>query len=318
MRRKIAVLKKAVRQVRRHGPGLLVERFYRRKEILSSPPVPCDPGSSLEVHMQVCNRDWLNAFWTLKSLRRHSDADFGLFVYLDFNVPQNVRSLFEAHFPKVHVARHDWLDEQVRTKLAPMAPTLAALWRAHYSPTLYKMVNAWVCARRERVLYLDPDVLFFAPPKELFEYALCKSLAKELGLFNVTRMPPQDLADPGAFCLDETEVRRAYGLTLPRDFNAGIAVLSLPALDWGFLDEAIQSHRLLPDRTLMVDQTCLAILAAKCGWERLDCSRYVVDDGVLGTATVASHYFGNSRRDAFYAEGIPAVRKNGLPGLRPG
>ena len=35
---------------------------------------------------------------------------------------------------------------------------------------LCKMVNAWICARNERLLYLDPDVLFFAPPVELLEY----------------------------------------------------------------------------------------------------------------------------------------------------
>ena len=311
----IAVLKKAVRQVRRHGLGLVVERFLRRKAILSTPPVACDPDSSIEIHMQVCRRDWLNAFWTLKSFRRQANVDFGLFIYLDFNVPSGVRTLFQTHFPGANLACHEWLDEQVRKRLVPIAPTLAALWRAHYSPTLYKMVNAWICARRQRVLYLDPDVLFFAPPSELLSFARSATATKTLGIFNVARLPPADLADPGAFCLDETDVHRAYGLTLPRDFNAGIAVLCLTTLDWPLLDEAMRTLRWLPDRTLLVDQTCLALLAAKYGWEPLDRSRYIVDNGVLGASTVASHYFGNARRDAFYAEGIPAVRKRGLPSV---
>ena len=82
---KAAILNKAFRQVRRHGLGLLVERFVRRKEILLCPlPVRCDANGPLEVHMQVCDRDWLNAFWTLKSFYKQAGTSFGLFIYLDF------------------------------------------------------------------------------------------------------------------------------------------------------------------------------------------------------------------------------------------
>ena len=309
---KAAVFKKALRQVCRHGPGLLVERFVRRKEILSSAPVRCDANGPLEVHMQVCDRDWLNAFWTLKSFHKQAGTPFSLFIYLDFNVPAGVKELFETHFPGVQVARHDWLDDEVRQRLAPVAPSVATLWRAHYSPTLYKMVNAWICSRRKRALYLDPDVLFFSAPEELLAFAHDQKPNGSLGLFNVTSLPPAELEDPGAFCVHEHDVLQNYGLSLPRDFNAGIAVLRMASLDWELLEDALKSLRWIADRKLLVDQTCLALLAAKYGWERLDRSRYIVDEGELGPATVASHYFGSTRRDAFYAEGIPALRKRGL------
>lgn len=309
---KTAVVKKAFRQVRRHGPGLLVERFLRRKEILSSAPVLCDASCLLEVHMQVCNRDWLNAFWTLKSFRRHAGIAFGLFIYLDFNVPAGVKELFEHHFPGVQIAEHAWLDEEVRRRLSAIAPSVATLWRAHYSPTLYKMVNAWICSRQQRAVYLDPDVLFFSAPAELLAYAQDERPGNVLGLFNVTSLPPAELADPGAFCVHENDVLQNYGLALPRDFNAGIAVLCMASLDWELIEHAMKSLRWIPDRKLLVDQTCLALLAAKYGWQRLDRARYIVDEGELGPATVASHYFGSARRDAFYAEGIPALRKSGL------
>jgi hypothetical protein len=312
---RIRVLQKAVREVRRHGPGLLVERFYRRKEILTSPAVECDPAAGLEVHMQVCDRDWLNGFWTLKSFRRQCGAPYRLCLYLDFNVPAEVRGLVESNFPGAEMARHDWLDEQVRGRLAAVAPSLAALWRAHYSPTLYKMVNAWLCARQERVVYLDPDVLFFAPPVEMLEFAGTNAPTKAIGLFNATAPPPAGLADTGGFCLDEADVRRAYGLSLPRDFNAGVGVLRLAGIDWGWLDEVLRTLRWLPDRSLMVDQTCLSLLAAKLGWERLDRARYIYTFDRKGPSTVASHYSGSAGREGFYAEGIPTVRQIGLPGV---
>lgn len=312
---RIRILQKAVRDFRQHGPGLLIERFHRRKEILTSPPVECDPASPLEVHMQLCDRDWLNGFWTLKSFRRQCGAPFRLSLYLDFNVPPEVRGLVERNFPGAEIGSHDWLDEQVRQRLVALAPSLAALWRAHYSPTLYKMVNAWVSARQERVVYLDPDVLFFAPPTEMLEFLRSEKPTKVLGLFNATAPPPAGLADTGGFCLEEAEVRRIYGLSLPRDFNAGVAVLRLAAIDWAWLDEVIRSMRWLPDRSLMVDQTCLSLMSARCGWERLDRSRYIYTFDRLSPSTVAYHYSGSAGRNAFYAEGIPLVRKIGLPGL---
>jgi len=305
---RLPVLKKGFRLLRQHGLNLLIERFLRRREILSSAPVPCDPGSALEVHMQVCHRDWLNALWTLKSLRAHCGGDFSLSVYLDFNVRPEVRSIFETHFPGIQIPRHEWLDEQVRMKLTPMAPALAALWRAHHSPTLYKMVNAWICARNQRLLYLDPDVLFFATPSELLTFIEKGAPKKVLGLFNVTKLPPEDIADIGAFSVSEAEVCQAYNLKLPRNFNAGIGVIQHENIDWPFLEEVLGALRWIPDRTLVVDQTCLALLAARNGWERLDQKRYLLDEGAFSGQTVAAHYFGSSRRDAFYVEGIPHVR----------
>jgi hypothetical protein len=309
---KITVLKKAVRLVIRHGPSLITERFYRRKEILYSPPVPCKAGAPLEIHMQVCNRDWLNALWTLKSLRHQCDEPFGLYLYLDFNVPSQVRPLLEAHFPGARLPRHDWLEQQVRERLVPVAPTLAALWRAHYSCTLYKMVNVWICAQTERIIYLDPDVLFFARPVELVSAVLEGGAANELGVFNATELPPAELEDPGAFCLREADLRRHYGINLPRDFNAGIGVLNLPKIDWRLLDQIFRDLPWIPDRTLLFDQTCLAILAAKCGWGRLNPARYLTDSAGFGTETVACHYFGGVRRDSFYSQGIPAMRRLGV------
>lgn len=305
----LPVLKKGFRLLRQHGISLLVERFIRRREILFSSPVPCDPGSPIEVHMQVCHRDWLNALWTLKSFRAHCGGDFSLTVYLDFNVGPDVRSIFESHFPGIRIPQHGWLDEQVRLKLTPIASTLAALWRAHHSPTLYKMVNAWVCARNPRFLYLDPDVLFFAPPTELLAFIEKGGAEKVLGLFNATKLPPENLADCGAFSVSETEISQIYGLKLPRDFNAGIGIIEHARIDWPFLEEVISQRRWISDRTLLLDQTCLALLAARNGWEQLDRQRYLVDQGAFSHETVVAHYFGSTRRDAFYVEGIPHVRR---------
>jgi hypothetical protein len=230
---------------------------------------------------------------------------------LDINVQPEVRKIFEAHFPGILVPENDWLDEQVRLRLAPIAPLVAGLWRAQHSPTLNKMVNAWICARRERLFYLDPDVLFFSPPSELLAAVQDGSSNHVLGLFNATELPPPDLADCGAFCVSEAEVSQTYHLSLPRDFNAGIAVIQRGAIDWPFIDEVLSKLRWIPDRKLLWDQTCLGLLAARSGWNRLDQKRYQLSDQP-NVPPVAAHYFGTNRRATFYAAGIPLVRRQGL------
>ncbi len=310
-RKNLAVLQKGLKQVRRHGLGLLYERFVRRKEILSSAPTKCDPNSPVEVHMQVCDRDWLNGMWTLKSLRLACGRDFRLVMYLDSNVPAEAKATLERHFPGVQIPSRDQLEEQVRQRLAPIAPVLAALWHARFSVTLCKMANVWVSAKQPRVLYLDPDVLFFARPDELLDFVF-KGNGGTLGLFNEFDMPPENLADSGGFCLDEADVVRKLGVKLPRNFNAGLGALALDTLDWATLEEIFKTLRWLPERSLMFDQTCLAFFAAKRGWYPLDQKRYLTNGASFGPSAVAAHYSGSEWRDAFYAQGIPIVRSNGI------
>jgi hypothetical protein len=306
------VLKKGLRLVRQHGLNLIVERFVRRNEILSSPPVPCDPASMLEVHTQVCRRDWLNSIWTLKSLRAQCGSAFSLFLYLDSNVPPEVRRIFEEHFPGIQIPERNWLEDQVRARMAPIAPAIAALWRARHSPTLCKLVNMWICAKNPRILYLDPDVLFYAPPAELLKFIGTDDGSNHLGIFNVTDIIPESLTDTGAYSLFESDVQEIYGLKLPRDFNCGLGAIQPRMLDWPFINEVLSKLRWRPDRILMVEQTCFALQGLRSGWERLDRHRYLVGGGAaLDEAVITVHYTG-VRRDLFYIEGVPRLRHHNL------
>lgn len=261
--------------------------------------------------MQVCDRDWLNSIWTLKSLRLACQRDFRLVMYLDSNVPPEAKRILQSQFYGVDFPEQDWLEAQVRRHLAPIAPALAALWRTRYSVTLCKMVNVWVSANQKRVLYIDPDVLFFGKPEELLEFVATGN-GGIIGLFNSTELPPEELADSGGFCLDEADVVRTLGIRLPRNFNAGLGALALDSLDWPMLEEIFKSMRWLPDRALMFDQTCLGLLAAKRGWVALDRARYLTNGAQYSTSSVAAHYSGSEFRDGFYAQGMPLLRQRGL------
>jgi hypothetical protein len=167
----------------------------------------------------------------------------------------------------------------------------------------------WICARNQRILYLDPDVLFYAAPVELLEFISTDDGSGSLGLFNVTGFIPESVPDTGGYFLFENEVLETCGLKLPRDFNAGLGAIRPGALDWPFIEEVFSNLRWRENRSLMFDQTCFALQAMRSGWGRLDRKRYMVGDGALDKEVVTIHYMGG-RRDLFYVEGVPRLRRH--------
>ena len=83
-----SILKRGIRQIREYGPGLLSERYWHRKKILKNQPVECLSDSELEVHVQVCKRDWINGIWTIMSFAHYAKQPFRLVMIHDETVPE--------------------------------------------------------------------------------------------------------------------------------------------------------------------------------------------------------------------------------------
>src|SRR5262245_27322610 len=98
----LTFVRRGANQVRTLGPSLLVDRYWHRRGILATPPIPCPPDASLEVHVQVCRRDCLNALWTLKTFAHFSAEPFRLVLLEDGSLRDVDRARLQSHFPGVH------------------------------------------------------------------------------------------------------------------------------------------------------------------------------------------------------------------------
>ena len=300
-------LRRGAAQVRQLGLRLIWLRYVRRRAILRTAPLPCPEDAAREVHTQICARDGLNVFWTLKSFAFHTGGEpFRLVVFCDGSITPEFAALVRQHFPGALVQPVAELPAPTRTLLAEDCPTL---WKMRADPryiTLPKITDSYSLRRRDVVLMIDPDVLFFAPPTELL--ADPDGSRAYYGIYNI---PPQPSDLPSTYCLDYQAFETRFGLQLPRRFNAGLGSVNYRLFDWSLLEEVATKVPFNPDLGLMTDQTLAGITCAAHGLRELPVDRYALQPVASLSGVTARHYFSKTR-DLLYTEGLPALIRQGL------
>lgn len=297
----LTILRRGVSQVRKHGLRLLYYRYLVRPRILRSPPLPCPSDSTLEVHMQVCARDWINGHWTIRSLARNADMPFRLVLLHDGNLDARARASYESCFPGVVATRRDEMGDAVSDLLGGAAPTLLQMWMTGRYFTLPKVVESALLARNDSILHIDPDVLFFDRPTELLEPLPLRVGAR----WNLPR--DKGHAD-GMFCFAPDLIEEASGLRPPVPFGTGLGRWTPSSMPWQTVEKLLSRHRPAEWLIFMLDQTLLALHAAANRWQPLPRDRYAVEPVESLEGVVARHYYGKTR-DLMYVEGMRRMVK---------
>lgn len=286
------------------GPGLLVERFWHRNKILKAEPVECPAGSELEVHVQVCKRDWQNAPWTIMSFAHYVKKPFRLVMLHDETVPEFAWEHFKRLFPGLIIADRESLRPKVKQRLGPLSPTIVEMWESGYYCTLPKVVDSWLLAKNETIITLDADVLFFDYPEELLDESRVKD---QLAIYNYWDSQGHGWAN--SYCIDAAALKDDMGISLPVDFLIGLGRVNLNYYDWKLCEEVLSRHPPYGHvKHFMIDQSILGTWAAKYGFSNFDSRRYAVDPVESLEGVVGRHYIAKTR-DLMYVEGIRTLRK---------
>jgi hypothetical protein len=299
-------LARGAEQLKKHGPRLLWLRFVRRKAILQTSPLPCPDSASLEVHTQVCARDWLNALWTLKSFGFAARQPFRLLVLCDRTVPPEAFECFSTHFPGSRVIACDRPSTETREAFTDRFPDLFALRDDGRFFTLPKVMDSYAHRRGEMILTIDPDVLFFAEPIEMLA-----DLDPARDYFACLNEPRRTSDAKGTFAIDAASLRAQFGIELPVRFNCGLGSMNYARMDWGFIQRVLVAVPPDPERAFMLDQTIIALASLTKGWKALPPERYAIEPVESLNGVVARHYYSKTR-DLLYLEGIPKLIKLGL------
>ena len=304
MKRYYNILKRGVSQIRELGPGLLVERFWHRKKILKAEPVVCPPESELEVHVQVCHRDWINGIWTIMSFAHYAKQPFCLVMVHDETVPEFAWAHFKKLFPGLVIADRKSLRPEVEKRIAPLSPTIVAMWESGEYCTLPKIVDSWLLAKNKTVLTLDADVLFFDSPEELLDESEVQDC---LAIYNYFDTQGHGL--DSSYCIDAEALKKVMNIELPLDFLIGLGRVNLDCYDWVLCEKVLSKY---PPRGhvkhFMIDQSILGVWAYKYGFRTLDKKRYAVRPVDSLEGVVGRHYIAKTR-DLMYVEGIRTLRK---------
>ena len=298
------VLKRGLAQVKELGPGLLIERYWHRKKILKAKPVECPEDAELEVHVQVCHRDWLNGIWTIMSFAYFAKQPFRLVMLQDGTVPEFAWDHFRQLFPGVVIADRENLRPEVEKRLGSVGPTIVKMWESGEYCTLPKVVDSWILARNKTIVTLDSDVLFFDYPKELLDPSLVEG---QIAIYNFIDY------DGGSrnthYSHDAEELERGMGISLPYDFIIGLGRVNLEYFDWEFCEKVLANYPPKGNvKHFTIDQSIMGLWAAVHGFSHLDKSRYSVApvDSLYGV--IGRHYISKTR-DLMYVEGIRTLRK---------
>lgn len=297
----LSFFRRGLQQVLKHGPSLLYWRYWKLKEILDAEPIECPPDSDLEVHTLVCERDWLNAFWTLHTFRHFSGIPFRLVVLQDgwLDDRGDIRRAFKRSFPGAIVEDRDELASRVCSEVGG---PLSEMWTSGEYPTLAKVVDSVLLTENERVIFVDPDVLFFDKPKELIQ-----GVHSLNGVSARWNFPIREVNRDALYSCSYAELNNELGAELPDEFQIGLGVYATRFVDFEQINHILREvPGIRSGMPFMIDQTVFGILAARHGYQPLPTDRYVTDP--IGTldGVVARHYH-SATRDLMYVEGLPAV-----------
>lgn len=135
-----------------------------------TPPTPAGPpGAALaDVHMLVCRRDLRMSVLALKSLMRFAPGRFAVTL-----TNEGTLSAADEAWVSRHVPGCRWLPRHLpEATLAPVfdgRPHLRALYGTGFQ-LVCKLVHSFASPACERVIVLDPDTAFLAPPELLLHW----------------------------------------------------------------------------------------------------------------------------------------------------
>ena len=295
-------LQRGFAQVRKLGWKLLWYRYVVRPRVLGMDVIKCPSSAAIEVHMQVCARDWLNALWTLRSFRYFAGEPFQLLLLCDDTVNEETRSKLRHRLPGADVLHFNPVAPGVHEAFKDKYPALHSLRMSGQHILLPKIMDTSVLRVRDVIVSIDPDVLFFDKPTELLS-----DLVPSRGFFGRFNLPRKEADPRGAFSLDPVQVRERCGIELPTRFNAGLASLNYKAARWDEVERVFAAVNPELERAFLTEQTVVWLLANAGGWEALPQERYTIEPVPSLDGVVTRHYYGKTR-DLFYSEGIPRLR----------
>ncbi len=216
-----------------------------------SPPIRTG-GDDFEVHTLVCHRHVLFYLFALRAFLQFSGSRPSVVIYDDGSLTREDLQVLRDVVPAARVLPVDC--EEVPAALSNR-PACRALFEQHLLGR--RLLSSWFHGRSERLLFLDSDVLFFAPPTELMEW-LRSAGSSPHSLYN------RDSSSKGSVALDEGRVR-SFGSRPLESFNAGLLATRRDIFDLDLI-EAVAAElcaRRNCEQQWLYEQTVLAVLVGR-------------------------------------------------------
>jgi len=249
-------------------------------------------SSDLCVHVHLCQAQATMLHWMLRSLIRHTQVPFRVMVHDDGSCSPETRSELLEKFEGLEFITRS----EARERIPPLLknhPLLRQWWPTTERSWNVKWIDAYLLGDSRFVLFLDPDVLFFANPTELFQRT-----SQTLWMEDICYMLEID---------PQESVRLFGGYPLP-PLNTGLGRIERCRFSLDMAERVLQVQR-----EPRGEMTMHAVITAqRRDFSLLPSSYRIATELGLGSV-IAKHYV-TPYRFWFYEEGIPRVASDlGLP-----
>jgi hypothetical protein len=252
--------------------------------------------ATCEIHVLTSKQDWLNLIWTLKSFYWASGRKYALCIHDDGSLGAEQQDALKRHFPQARIIDRADADRRMEAVLDDYPRCRRFRFSNHLAPKIFDFA---AYLETERMLLLDSDLLFFAPPTELLlrieDHAYGKNTVNA------------DVAS--AYTTDAATVRAHTGVELIDRFNSGLGLIHRDSLRLDWIEEFLGVPGIL-GHFWRIEQTLFALCSSRFGVELLPPEYDVYLAHGLGNRP-SRHYVG-AIRHLMYREGMPRLVRQGL------
>lgn len=278
------------------GPRVAYYREVVRPRILHTAPCAHTDDASCEIHVLTSADDWLNLLWALKSFYHWSRCRFALCIHDDGTLGERACAHLRTAFPAARLIRRAAADARVGPLLADYPRCRA--FRAANKLAL-KVFDFHACLEADRMLLLDSDILFFAPPAVLL--ARIADFSARLNSLN------RDWRD--GYTVSVEAVQPLLPFPFPPLINSGLGLIHRASIRLDLVEEFLALSGML-SHPHQIEQTLIALCSAKFGFQMLP-GEYDVHLGPRRPGAPARHYAGPVRH-LMYGEGIRDLVRGGF------
>jgi len=254
-----------------------------------------EKAAQVPVHVLTGANDWRLSAWMLASFFHFSEVAWPVVIHDDGTLPEEACATLAGLFEGARIIRRREADAQMMKSLR--AYPFCADYRLTH-PLALKIFDMAQFASDERYLVIDSDVLFFARPGEIVDWATGPNT--RACWFN------EDVQESAL--LSAEEAREELDIKLWSRVNSGLCLIHKPAIEYDLCDRALALTSILSGQIWRIEQTLFALCASHAGRGGLLPKTYEVSlrrRASLGT--IARHYVGKVR-DRFYGEGLKRLR----------
>lgn len=266
---------------------VVASRITRFKGVLEKPVT----NDTLSMHILFGHRDVLIACWSLASFYQNSTLIGSLTVHNDGSLTEKDKSTIRRLFPSVRIVGADELTQEAK-KVFLHYPRIqeffkTPLWQAR------KLIDPYLASRKEIILMLDSDLLWFKHPHGLNDH-IVRSYNSVLMMSNGSTLCKISFKDGSE--LDDARAKA----------NSGVILFKKNTFDLERLEQYLNNVELVPHQFL--EQAGYA--SAFTMVELLPENEYVIKGKAEDSVTMR-HYTGPSRAKLFL-RGIPYLCKTSL------